>query len=143
MKDAVHILVVDDNPGDVRLIREGLNESGANYQMDVAADGEEALAYLNRLGKWNRAPQPSLIFLDLKLPRKDGLAVLAEVKQDPRLRNTPVIVWTSSAAAVDVKRSYELNANCYVQKPADFDGCVAALSRISEFWFRTAVLPPK
>ena len=141
MREAVQIMIVDDNPGDVRLVREGLNETGLAYRMDDVGDGAEALAYLKRDGKWRNAPRPRLIFLDLRLPVRDGLAVLKDLKIDPSLRNIPVVVWTSSSAPDDVLKSYDLGANCYVRKPTDLGGCVAALGRISAFWFGTAILP--
>lgn len=141
MSEAVQIMIVDDNPGDVRLVREGLNESGLAYRMDDVGDGTEALAYLRRVGIWRNAPRPGLIFLDLRLPGKDGLAVLTDLKQDPNLRKIPVVVWTSSSAPDDVSMSYDLGANCYVRKPTDLGSCVAALNRISAFWFKTAILP--
>jgi CheY-like chemotaxis protein len=136
-------MMVDDNPGDVRLVREGLNESGLAYHMDDLGDGTEVLTYLRREGEWRDAPRPSLIFLDLRLPGKDGLTVLTELKRDPGFRKIPVVVWTSSAAPDDVLKSYDLGANCYVRKPADYGDSVAALSRISAFWFGTTILPPR
>lgn len=139
----IEILLVEDNPGDVRLTREALRGGKVVINLRIATDGFEALAYLRRQGDYSEALQPDLILLDLNLPRKDGREVLAEIKEDPELRQIPVVVMTSSSAEQDVRRSYELHANSYVTKPADFARFVTIVKSLEDFWFSTAKLPPK
>lgn len=139
----VEILLVEDNPGDVRLTREALRNGSIPTNLRTVSDGLEAMAYLRKKGEYRAAPQPDLILLDLNLPRKDGREVLAEIKQDPELRRIPVVVMTTSAAEQDVLKSYDLHANCYVTKPPDFAGLVAAVRAIEDFWLTVAKLPPK
>lgn len=128
------ILLVDDNPADVRLAMEALKESADFSMVLVAADGVEALECLRQTGKFGQVPRPDLILLDLNLPRKDGFEVLAEIKADPELRDIPVVVLTSSAAAEDRDRSLELNADSYVTKPARFDEFVTAMDTVVDYW---------
>lgn len=137
----MQILLVEDNPGDVRLTREALREGRVPMQVAVAADGVEALAYLRREGPYGAAERPDMILLDLNLPRKDGREVLAEIKADDDLRRIPVVVMSSSDAEEDVTRSYELHANCYVRKPGDYDAYLRAVRSIEEFWLQTVRLP--
>jgi CheY-like chemotaxis protein len=137
------ILLVEDNPGDVRLTREALRMGKALTSLNAVSDGIEAMAYLRRQGRFADAPEPNLILLDLNLPRKDGREVLAEIKQDPKLRRIPVVVMTSSSAEQDILNSYDLHANCYVVKPPDFARFSAMLRAIEEFWLGTAKLPPR
>ena len=137
----VDILLVEDNPADVRLVREALREAGIVCRLHAAADGEEALAFLRRQGACRDAPHPQLVLLDLNLPRKSGHEVLAELKDDPDLRHIPVIVLTSSRADEDVLRSYDLHANAYISKPAEFEGFIRAVRSIESFWLITARLP--
>lgn len=139
----MEILLVEDNPGDVRLTREALRNGSIPTNLRTVSDGLEAMAYLRKKGEYRDAPQPDLILLDLNLPRKDGREVLAEIKQDPELRRIPVVVMTTSAAEQDVLKSYDLHANCYVTKPPDFAGLVAAVRAIEDFWLTVAKLPPK
>jgi chemotaxis family two-component system response regulator Rcp1 len=139
----VEILLVEDNPGDVRLTWEALKTCKIPSNLRTVGDGLEAMAYLRNEGEYRDAPEPDLILLDLNLPRKDGREVLAEIKQDPELRRIPVIVMTTSAAEPDVLKSYELHANCYVTKPPDFAQLVAVVAAIEEFWLTVAKLPPK
>jgi CheY-like chemotaxis protein len=134
---------VEDNPGDVRLTREALLEREAQPALHVAPDAEEGLAFLRRQGRHAEAPRPDLVLLDLDLPRRPGREVLSEIKQDPSLREIPVVVFTSSSAAADVRDCYERHANCYVKKPLDFEGYARALRSIEEFWFRVARLPSR
>ena len=135
MKSISQVLLVDDNPADIDLTRDVLARSSyANLVCDVA-DGEEAMAFLQREGKYADKPVPDLVLLDLNLPRKDGLAVLAEVKSHPTLRRTPVVIFSTSQAALDIARSYELGANSYVCKPGNLHDYVAAIDSIGEFWF--------
>ena len=138
----VEILLVEDNPGDVRLTREALREGKVRNNLNVVGDGVEALAYLRRQGKYADAVRPDLILLDLNLPRKDGREVLAEVKEDPELRHIPVVVLTSSQAEQDIARAYDLHANCYVSKPVDLDQFVTVVKSVNDFWFTIVKLPP-
>ena len=119
--NSIEVLLVEDNPGDVRLTREALREGKVFNNLSVAKDGEEALAFLRREGEFAEAPRPDVILLDLNLPRKDGREVLEAIKADPSLRTIPVVILTSSEAERDIARAYELNANCYITKPVDLD----------------------
>jgi CheY-like chemotaxis protein len=138
----VEILLVEDNPGDVRLTVEALKEGKVLNNLVTVGDGVEALAYLRREGKYAAATRPDLILLDLNLPRKDGREVLAEVKVDPDLRQIPVVVLTSSGAESDILRAYDLHANCYVTKPVDLDQFLAVVRSIEGFWLTIVRLPP-
>jgi two-component system, chemotaxis family, response regulator Rcp1 len=137
----VEILLVEDNPGDVRLTREALREGKVSNRLHVAADGEEALAFLRREGEHADAVRPDLILLDLNLPKKDGRQVLAEVKADPALRQIPVVILTSSQAEEDICRSYDLHANCYVTKPVDLDQFMTVVRAVEDFWLAIVRLP--
>lgn len=143
MKRKFEILLVEDNPGDVRLTTEALRETGIDHVLSAAIDGVEALAFLRREGSFSEAPRPDLVLLDLNLPRKDGREVLAEIKQDPRLRRIPVVVLTTSRAESDVTRCYDLHANCVLTKPLDFEKFVGTIASLSDFWFSTATLPAR
>ena len=138
---AVHILLVEDSPGDINLTREALVEARVTNNLAVARDGEEALDYVHRRGAFVDAPRPDLILLDLNLPKKNGSEVLAELKSDPELARIPIVILTSSAAEVDIHRSYDLHANAYVTKPVAFDGFLAALRQINGFWLEVVRLP--
>ena len=138
----VEILLVEDNPGDVRLTQEAFKESKILNNLSVAMDGEEAMAFLRREGEYGTAPCPDLILLDLNLPKKDGREVLAEIKSDERLRQIPVVVLTISKAEEDIVRSYNLSANCYITKPIDFDQFISVVPSIGDFWLRAVKLPP-
>jgi two-component system, chemotaxis family, response regulator Rcp1 len=137
----INILLVEDNPGDVRLTKEALSDAKVLNRLTVATDGLEALAALRREGRFANAPRPDIILLDLNLPRKDGRAVLAEIKKDPDLRRIPVIVLTTSRAEEDVFRTYDLHANCYIPKPLDLDEFITVVKSIEDFWFTVARLP--
>ena len=139
----VEILLVEDNPGDVRLTREALKEGKIRNNLNVASDGVEALRYLRREGPYAGAARPDLILLDLNLPRMDGREVLQAVKMDPSLRHIPVVVLTSSAAEQDIVRAYDLHANCYVSKPVDLDQFIHVVKSIEDFWFNIVKLPPE
>jgi CheY-like chemotaxis protein len=141
MGKAVEILLVEDNPGDVRLTLEALHEGKVKNNLVVARDGEEALAVLRRQGAHAGAPRPDLILLDLNLPKKDGREVLAEIKADPDLKCIPVVVLTTSKSEEDVLRSYQLNANCYVTKPVDLEQFIHVVRAIEDFWLTLVVLP--
>jgi CheY-like chemotaxis protein len=134
-------LLVEDNPGDVRLTREALREEGRGNRLSVVPDGVEALRFLRREEGYAEAARPDVILLDLNLPRKDGREVLAEIKNDDSLRRIPVVVLSSSRAETDVARSYDLHANCYVTKPADLDQFLQVIRSIDRFWRNTVQLP--
>jgi CheY-like chemotaxis protein len=137
----VEILLVEDNPGDVRLTREALKEGKVRNNLYVAADGVKALEFLRREGEHADAVRPDLILLDLNLPRKDGREVLGEIKADPSLRHIPVVILTSSEAEQDIARAYDLHANCYVSKPVDLDQFIHVVKSIEDFWFSIVKLP--
>jgi CheY-like chemotaxis protein len=137
----VEILLVEDNPGDVRLTQEALREGKARNNLSVAADGVEALAFLRREGPYADAPRPDLVLLDLNLPKKDGREVLAEIKADDDLRTIPVVILTTSKADEDIVRSYNLHANCYVTKPVDLDQFITVVKSIEDFWLTIVALP--
>lgn len=134
-------LLVEDNPGDVRLTQEALKECKLSNNLSVVGDGVEALAFLRREGKYADAPKPDVILLDLNLPRKGGREVLAEIKADPVLRRIPVVVITSSEAEQDVLASYDLHVNCYVNKPVDLDQFIKVVRSIGTFWLTIVKLP--
>lgn len=137
----IEILLVEDNPGDVRLTIEGLNESKIHNNLHIAKDGVEAMQFLRREQQHADAVRPDLILLDLNLPRMDGRQVLAEIKSDLRLKTIPVVVLTTSRAEQDVLRSYELQANCYITKPVDLEQFIAVVKSIEDFWFTIVTLP--
>jgi CheY-like chemotaxis protein len=134
------ILLVEDNRADAELISEILNERKLGT-VEVVQDGERALAYLNRKRPYDSAPRPDLVLLDLNLPKLSGHEVLKAVKSDEKLRQIPILIFTSSDADRDVFRSYSLNANCYIQKPVDLDRFSVLVDRLDEFWLKTAKLP--
>jgi CheY-like chemotaxis protein len=136
------ILLVEDEPGDVRLTVEALRTARVRTRIHTVEDGVEALDFVRRRPPFADAPRPDLILLDLNLPRKDGLQVLAEIKSDPALRAIPVIVLTTSRARDDVLRSYDLHANCFISKPMDLDEFNAVVKSIEDFWLTVAYLPP-
>ena len=138
---AVEILMVEDNPGDVRLTQEALKEGHLWNRLSVAKDGMEAMEYLRREGRFQNATRPDLILLDLNLPKKDGREVLAELKADDRLKLIPVVVLTTSKSEEDIVRSYKLHANCYITKPVDFPRFAAVVRSIEDFWFTVVKLP--
>lgn len=137
----VNILLVEDNPGDARLMREALAHDGTPSKLAVVEDGDQALRYLHRNDPFSEAVRPDLIFLDLNLPKKDGREVLAEVKADESLKRIPVIVLTTSEADRDVQRAYDLHANCYVKKPTDLDEYLDVIRACESFWLTVVRLP--
>ena len=139
---AIEILLVEDNPGDVRLTKEALRDGKVRNNLHVVDDGVKALEFLRRQGPYAEAPRPDLILLDLNLPRMGGREVLAEVKNDPQLQSIPVVVLTTSQAEQDIVRAYELNANCYVTKPVDLDQFITVVKSIEDFWLTIVRLPP-
>jgi two-component system, chemotaxis family, response regulator Rcp1 len=141
--EPIEILLVEDNPGDVRLMVEALKEVTVPNRLSIAHDGVEALAFLHQKGQFTQAPRPDLIFLDLNLPKKDGRKVLAQIKTDVNLKGIPVIVLTSSQARQDIINSYGLYANCYVAKPVDLQDFLTILRLIERFWLTIVKLPPR
>jgi two-component system, chemotaxis family, response regulator Rcp1 len=139
--ELVQILLVEDNPGDIRLTREALKEAKFRNKVQVVGDGVEALAYLRQQGEYSGAMRPHLIMLDLNLPRMDGREVLAAIKKDADLRRIPVVVLSSSEAETDIARAYELHANAYVTKPVDIDHFLQVVKAIEEFWVEIVKLP--
>ena len=138
----VEILLVEDNPGDVRLTKEALKEGKVYNNLHWAKDGVEALEFLRRQGKHANAPRPDIILLDLNLPKKDGREVLALIKNDADLKQIPVVVLTTSEAEEDVLKSYELHANCFVTKPVDLEKFIHVVQSIDRFWLTVVTLPP-
>jgi CheY-like chemotaxis protein len=139
--ERVDILLVEDNPGDARLMQEALAEARVRNRLHVVADGVEALAYLRRQDPFPSAVRPDLILLDLNLPGKDGRDVLAEIKRDQDLRRIPVVILTSSQAAADIARAYDLHANAYVTKPLDVEQFITVVKSIEDFWLTIVKLP--
>ncbi len=137
----IEILLVEDNPGDVRLTVEVLKDARVRNNMRTVNDGVAALAYLRREGIYADAPRPDLILLDLNLPKKDGREVLAEIKADPDLRRIPVVVLTVSKDEEDILKSYDLYANCYINKPIDLDQFITVVKSIEDFWLTIVKLP--
>ena len=139
----IDILMVEDNPGDVRLTREALKGAKVLHELNVVSDGEAALDYLYKRPPYQAAARPDLVLLDLNLPRKDGREVLSSIKADASLKSIPVVILTTSQAEEDVLRAYSLSANCYVTKPVDFDQFIRIVQAIEEFWLTIVTLPPK
>jgi CheY-like chemotaxis protein len=137
----VEILLVEDNPGDVRLTREALKEGKVRNNLNVVEDGEAAVAFAKQEGPYADAPRPDIILLDLNLPRKDGREVLAILKADEALKRIPVVILTSSKADEDILKAYDLNANCYIAKPVDFEQFIRVVRVIEEFWLTVVKLP--
>jgi two-component system, chemotaxis family, response regulator Rcp1 len=139
----VEILLVEDNPADARLVREALKGGRVPSHLSHARDGVEALESLRGQGGFGGAARPDLILLDLNLPRKDGLEVLAEIKSDPELRRIPVVVLTTSEAEQDIVQAYDLHANCYITKPMDLEELGIILRHLEDFWLTIVRLPPR
>ena len=138
----IEILLVEDNPGDVRLTVEALREGRILNNMNVVNDGVDAMEYLRHEGRHRDAVRPDLVLLDLNLPKRDGREVLADMKADASLKYIPVVILTTSQAEEDVLKAYGLHANCYVTKPVDFDSFISVIRSIREFWFTVVTLPP-
>lgn len=138
----VEILLVEDNPGDVRLTAEALRINKVDHTLHVVGDGVAATTFLHREGKYRDAPRPQLILLDLSLPKKDGRDLLAEIKHDPNLKRIPIVVLTASRTERDILRVYNLYGNCYVVKPINMEDFIAVIGSIKQFWLTTAQLPP-
>ncbi len=139
----VHILLVEDNPGDARLTKEVFSECKVKNTLDVVENGEEALLFLRKKGKYENAVTPDLILLDLNLPKKSGQEVLADIKSDEELKKIPVVVLTTSEAEKDILKTYNLNANCYINKPVDFEQFVEIVKLIENFWLTVVKLPTR
>lgn len=137
----VELLLIEDNPGDVRLIRGALAEARSPNNLHIVADGEKATAFLKRRGEFADAARPELVILDLNLPRKDGREVLAEIRADPELGRIPVVVLTTSDDEQDIVRAYELHASCYLTKPVDLEQFLETIRLIDEFWLTAVKLP--
>jgi CheY-like chemotaxis protein len=138
---AIEILLVEDNPGDIRLTREAFKEGKVSNEINVVNDGIEALEYLRQEGQYTDAPRPDVILLDLNLPKKDGYEVLAEIKKDPDLRRIPVVILTTSEAERDILQTYYMHANCYITKPVDLDQFITVIKSIESFWLNVVKLP--
>ena len=138
----IEILLVEDNLGDVRLTKEALRESTVDNHLHVVGNGLDAMEFLHRQGSYGEAPRPDLILLDLNLPKKDGRETLAEIKNHVQLKRIPVLVLSTSKADDDVRRSYDLHANCFIVKPVLFDQFVRAVQGIEAFWLTMVKLPP-
>jgi len=138
----IEILLVEDNPGDVRLTKEALKDSKIRNNLSVVMDGVEALAFLRKEVKYTNAPRPELILLDLNLPKKDGREVLKEIKDDDDLKRIPIAILTISKAEEDIIKTYNSHANCYITKPIDMDQFVKIVKAIEDFWFTIVTLPP-
>ena len=138
----VEILLIEDNPADVRLTKEALKEGKLINNLHVTEDGVEALAYLRKQGKFKNEPLPDLILLDLNLPRKDGRELLVEIKEDQHFKHIPVVILTTSKAETDIIKSYESHANCYITKPVDMNQFIKIVKSIEHFWFYIVKLPP-
>jgi CheY-like chemotaxis protein len=137
----LHVLLVEDDPGDVLLAREAFGQSPVSSQLHVAADGEQAIGFMRRTGSYAAAPRPGLVLLDLNLPGRSGLDVLAELKADDDLKCIPVVVLTTSQAPEDIRLSYQLHTNAYVAKPAGFDLLIDAIRKVDDFFLRLAQRP--
>ncbi|MGC8529640.1 MAG: response regulator [Leptospirillia bacterium] len=137
----VEFLLVEDNPGDVRLTKEALKDSKVRNNLNVLGDGLRALAFLRREAPYENAPRPDIILLDLNLPRMDGRELLSHIKADPKLKRIPVVVITSSEAEQDILRTYDLHVNCYVTKPVDLDQFIKVVQSIETFWLTIVQLP--
>ncbi len=139
----IEILLVEDNPADVRLTKEAFKDAKVFNHMHAVHDGEEAMAFLQRAGKYANAPRPDLILLDLNLPKKDGREVLGEIKKDLDLKRIPVVVLTTSDDEKDILKAYNLHVNAYIKKPVDLEQFMRIVEAVEEFWLTVVKLPPK
>lgn len=143
LSSPIEILLVEDNPGDVRLTQEVLKEGKVHNKLSIVENGVQALNFLRKEQEFNDAPTPDLILLDLNLPKKDGREVLMEIKEDPELKKIPVVVLTTSQAEEDILKVYDLNANCYVSKPVDLGQFINVVKSIEDFWLSIVKLPTR
>jgi len=139
--NSIEILLVEDSPGDQRLTKEALKEGKINNTLYIVEDGEEAIAFLRKQEPFKNVPKPDLILLDLNLPKMNGQEVLKIIKADEKLKRIPVVILTTSQADEDILTAYNLNANCYITKPVDFDQFIHVVNKIQEFWFTIVKLP--
>ncbi len=139
----IDILLAEDSPGDADLAKEALEESKLKNRLFAVSDGQEALDFLYKKGKYENAPRPDLILLDLNMPRVDGREVLKIVKEDENLRSIPIVVLTTSRAEEDILKSYNLHANCFISKPLDLDKFIEVVNNIENFWISIVTLPKK
>ncbi len=139
----INVLLVEDNPGDVRLTQEAFREANMSVQLHVATDGVQAMAFLRRGGAHGHAPRPDMILLDLNLPKMDGREVLAHIKTDDKLKTIPTVILTTSEAEADIVKSYQLQANCYLSKPVQFGAFQHLVRSINDFWLTEVKLPPQ
>jgi two-component system, chemotaxis family, response regulator Rcp1 len=137
----INVLLVEDSPGDVRLTQEAFRDANPSISLHVAPDGVEAMAFLRRQGTHTQSPRPDLILLDLNLPKMDGREVLAHIKEDDNLKTIPTVILTTSEAEVDIVKSYQLQANCYLTKPVQLDVFESLVKSINDFWLTKAKLP--
>jgi CheY-like chemotaxis protein len=135
------VLLVEDSPGDVRLTKEAFRDANSSIHLHVVSDGVEAMAFIRREGAHVRAPRPDLILLDLNLPKMDGREVLAKIKEDASLKTIPTVILTTSEAEADILKSYQLQANCYLSKPAQLDAFESLVKSINDFWLTKVKLP--
>ena len=135
------VLLVEDSAAEARLALEALREGQFQVRLHIVSDGAQAMAFLRQEGAYQDAPRPHLVLLDLNLPRKDGREVLRDIKEDAALRRIPVIILTTSQAQTDIRRAYELHANCYVQKPLELEGFIETVRSIHRYWLQLAELP--
>jgi CheY-like chemotaxis protein len=135
------VLLVEDNPSDVRLTREAMKEGRVLTNLHVVGDGQAAIDFLQRKGQYANAPRPDLVLLDLNLPKKSGREVLAEIKNDPSLMTIPIVVLTTSKAEEDIVKTYQLHANCFITKPVDLDKFIAVVQQVENFWLQVVRLP--
>jgi CheY-like chemotaxis protein len=139
----LEVLLVEDSPGDVRLTQEAFREAGTRINLHVVVDGAEAMAFLRRQGAHSKAPRPDFILLDLNLPKMDGREVLAHIKEDVSLKTIPTIILTTSEAEADILKSYQLQANCYLNKPVQLEAFESVVKIVNDFWLTMAKLPPR
>ena len=143
LSSPIEILLVEDNPGDVRLTQEVLKEGKVHNTLNIVENGVQALSFLRKENEYSDAPTPDLILLDLNLPKKDGREVLLDIKKDPELKKIPVVVLTTSQAEEDILNVYDLNANCYVSKPVDLGQFIDVVKSIEDFWLSIVKLPTR
>jgi len=141
MADPIKILLVEDNPADIRLIKEVFKDTNSNNEIYVVKDGVDALNFLNKKAGFGDAPKPDIILLDLNLPRKDGREVLKEIKENDNFKYIPIVVLTTSCSKEDVIKTYGNHANCYITKPVDFDRFLKVIKSIEDFWLKMIELP--
>ncbi|WNM62670.1 response regulator [Candidatus Nitrospira neomarina] len=143
MQNPIEILLIEDNPADIRLTQEAFREARLRNTLHVVQDGVSAMAFIRQAAPFQQAPRPDLILLDLNLPKKDGRDVLKEIKSDPHIRTIPVVVLTTSDDEADVLRSYDLHANAYLVKPIDILQFIKMIQSLEDFWLSVVKLPPK